>query len=219
MILPEKLNNILKMFKISGEVIKFFENTIENWKVKQEVRGKSLTEVKIHWGIFQVDVLSPLLFVIVTMTLNHVLRKCEGGYKHKFQEKINLIMYMDGIKHFAKNKKRTENPNTGSEDIQLRYMDWIWHRKMGHASNEKRKTSNNGRNRTTKSRKNQNAQRKRNVQALRILEADTIKQAEMKYLRRTRKQLETKVHRRNLIKGINTWAVRQCKIIGTKELP
>ena len=43
-----------------------------------------------------------------------------------------------------------------------------------------------------------------------ILEADTIKQVEMKdkiqkeYLRRTRKLHETKLSRRNLIKGINT---------------
>ena len=46
-----------------------------------------------------------------------------------------------------------------------------------------------------------------------ILEADTIKQMQMKdkiqkeYLRRTRKLLETKLSSRNLIKGINTWAV------------
>ena len=46
-----------------------------------------------------------------------------------------------------------------------------------------------------------------------ILEADTIKQVEMKnkilkeYLRRTRKLLETKLSSRNLIKGIITWAV------------
>ena len=46
-----------------------------------------------------------------------------------------------------------------------------------------------------------------------ILEADTIKQVEMKdkiqneYLGRTRKLLETKHSSRNLIKGINTWAV------------
>ena len=46
-----------------------------------------------------------------------------------------------------------------------------------------------------------------------ILEAYTIKQVEMKdkiqkeYLRRTRKLLETKLSSRNLIKGINTWAV------------
>ena len=46
-----------------------------------------------------------------------------------------------------------------------------------------------------------------------ILEADTIKQVQMKvkiqkeYLRRTRKLLETKLSCRNLIKEINTWAV------------
>ena len=46
-----------------------------------------------------------------------------------------------------------------------------------------------------------------------ILEADTIKQVQMKnkirkeYLRRTRKLLETKLSSRNLIKRINTWAV------------
>ena len=46
-----------------------------------------------------------------------------------------------------------------------------------------------------------------------ILEADTIKQVEMKnkiqkeYLRRTRKLLETKLYNRNLIKGINTWVL------------
>ena len=46
-----------------------------------------------------------------------------------------------------------------------------------------------------------------------ILEANTIKQVEMKdkiqreYCRRTRKLLETKLSSRNLIKGINIWAV------------
>ena len=45
-----------------------------------------------------------------------------------------------------------------------------------------------------------------------ILEADTIKQVQMKdkirkeYLRRTRKLLERKLSSKNLIKGINTWA-------------
>ena len=45
-----------------------------------------------------------------------------------------------------------------------------------------------------------------------ILEANTIKQVEMKdktrkeYFRRTRKLLETKLFSRNLIKGINSWA-------------
>ena len=54
---------------------------------------------------------------------------------------------------------------------------------------------------------------KETYEYLGILEADTIKQVQMKdtirkeYLRRTRKLLETKLSSRNLIKGINTWAV------------
>ena len=53
-----------------------------------------------------------------------------------------------------------------------------------------------------------------------ILEADTIKQVEMKdkiqkkYLKRTRKLLETKLCSRNLIKGINTWAVSLVRYSG-----
>ena len=50
-------------------------------------------------------------------------------------------------------------------------------------------------------------------QYLWILEADTIKQEEIKeklkkeYLRKTRRLHEIKLHSRNLIKDINTWAV------------
>ena len=53
-----------------------------------------------------------------------------------------------------------------------------------------------------------------------ILEADTVKQVEMKdkiqkkYLRRTRKLIETKLSYRNPIKGINTWAVPLVKYSG-----
>ena len=62
---------------------------------------------------------------------------------------------------------------------------------------------------------------KKNYKYLDILEADTINQVEMKdkirkeYLRRTRKLLETKISSRNLIKGINTWAVPLVRYSGT----
>ena len=85
---------------------------MKNWKVEQ-------SEVKIHRDIFQEDVLLPLLFVIAMIPLNHNLRKCTSEYKlSKSQEKTNHLMFMDGIKLFAKNKKRIENSNTGSENIQ-----------------------------------------------------------------------------------------------------
>ena len=54
---------------------------------------------------------------------------------------------------------------------------------------------------------------KETYEYLGILKADNIKQVQMKdmvrkeYLRRMQKLLETKLSNRNLIKGINTWAV------------
>ena len=49
------------MYKNFGEILKFIENTMENWEVELTVGGKDLTEVKIEKGIFQGDALSPLL--------------------------------------------------------------------------------------------------------------------------------------------------------------
>ena len=60
---------------------------------------------------------------------------------------------------------------------------------------------------------------KKTYKYLSILEADTIKQVEMKnkikkeYLR-TRKILETKLSSRNLFKGINTWAISRVRYSG-----
>ena len=45
------------------------------------------------------------------MPLNYICRKYTEGYKFdKLQEKINLFMYMDDIKLFAKNEKVFEAP-------------------------------------------------------------------------------------------------------------
>ncbi len=62
----------LEMYKISGEVIKFIENTMENWRVELTTGGKSLTLVKI-----QGDALSLLRFVIGTFG-GKVMNKYSG---------------------------------------------------------------------------------------------------------------------------------------------
>ena len=83
---------------------------------------------------------------------------------------------------------------------------------MRHASNEKQETTHDRMNRTTTLKKIRTLGKKETNSYLGILEADIIKQVEMKeknlkvYHSNTRKLLETKLYGRNLIKGMNTWA-------------
>ena len=95
------------MYKTSYEVINFIEKFMKTWRVELTTGGRSLAEAKIQRGIFQGDALSPLLFMIAMMPLNHRLRKCTAGYKlSKSKDKINHLM--DNIKQFAKNEKELE---------------------------------------------------------------------------------------------------------------
>ena len=101
--------NSPKMYKISHEVINFIDKTMKIWRVELTAGGRSLAEAKFQRSIFQGDALSPLLFIIVMMPLNHIFRKYTAGYKlSRSQEKINHLMYMDDIKLFAKNEKEPE---------------------------------------------------------------------------------------------------------------
>ena len=96
------------MYKISNEVRYFIEKTMKTWRVELTAGGRRFAETKIQWRIFQGDALSPLLFIIAMMPLNHILRKCTAGYKlNRSQEKINHLMYIDD-KLFAKNEKELQ---------------------------------------------------------------------------------------------------------------
>ena len=62
----------LKMYKMSHEVINFIEQTMKTWRVEPTAGGRSIAETKIQRRIFQGDALSPLLFIIAMMPLNHI---------------------------------------------------------------------------------------------------------------------------------------------------
>ena len=122
-------------------------------------------------------------------------------------------MYIDDIKLFAKNEKELETliqtVRIYSQDIGMEFgIDKCTMLVMI-----------SGKQHLTKRIELSNQEKirmlgeKETYKYLVILQADTIRQVEMKekirkeYLRRTRKLLKTKLYSRNLIKGINTWAV------------
>ena len=148
------------------------------------------------------------------MPLNHILRKCTTVYIiSRSQEKVNHLMYRDDIKLFEKNLKELETLiNTiriYSQDIGME------------CSIEKCAllVMKSGKRHLTDGIELPNQDKIRTLaenetyKYLGIFEPDTIKQIEIKnksqkeYLRRNRKLLEIKLNSRNLIKGINTWAV------------
>ena len=115
------------------------------------------------------------------MPLNHILRKCTAGYKlSRSQEKINDLMYMDDIKLFAKNEKELEtviqSVRIYSQDIGMEFgkekcamlviKSGKRHMTGGMGLPNQDKISMLRENETNK--------------YLGILEADTIKQVEMK---------------------------------------
>ena len=74
-IVPQSwIKDCLKMYKISGEVIKFIENTMKNWRMELTAGGNSLTGVKNSGSDFPGRCAISITFY----------RKCTSGYKlHK----------------------------------------------------------------------------------------------------------------------------------------
>ena len=168
------------MYKISRGVINFIEKSMKNWRVELTAGRKSLAETKIQRGIFQGDILSYLLFIIATMPLNHILRKCTAGYKlSRSQEKINHLIYMDDIKLFAKNWKletlihtvRIYNQDIGME-FDIEKCTLLVMKSGKHYITDRLELPNQDKIRTLAENET--------YKYLGILEADTIKQVEMK---------------------------------------
>ena len=120
------------------KIINFTEKNMENKIVKLTVGGKSFIDMKILRRIFQGHALSPLLFVMVMMPLNHIFRKFTDGYKlHKLQEKSLNTHWRHQI--VSKNEKElktlTQALRIHNQHIGIK----ICHGEMCQANDEKQK--------------------------------------------------------------------------------
>ena len=69
------------MCRVADNIPHLLSKSMESWRTILMAGNEELARVNIHWGIFQGDALSPLLFVIGLIPLSHTLRKVNAVYE------------------------------------------------------------------------------------------------------------------------------------------
>ena len=101
---------------------------------EQGSERQTRAEVRIQSVIFQEDSLSPLLFVIAIMQLNHKIKNTNETTNLPSQsKKINYLIYLDYIKVFATKVKEVV---TLIETMRFGFFVW-WHINLGRLLNAK----------------------------------------------------------------------------------
>ena len=95
------------MYKIYPVLITFMEQGMSHWKTNMTLAYKEEVletgPIRIKRGIFQSDLLSPLLFTISLNPLNIELNQTKYGYQLDKQTKINHQFYVDDLKLYGTN--------------------------------------------------------------------------------------------------------------------
>ena len=166
------------------------------WKTGEWIDSR---KIKFSWGK------NPNRYIVIAIMLfNHILRKCSDEYK--------LRKSQDNFKLFAKNEKESETliqaVRICSQNIR---MDFGLQKCAMLIMRSRKRQMTEGIELLNQE-KIRPFGEKETYKWLGKLEANTIKQAEMKekfknkHFWITGKLFKTKIYSRNLIKGINTWA-------------
>ena len=92
------ISECLETFGIANNVQDFLNSRMKSWNLELNASGKTLGEVHIRSGNFQVDGLSSLLFVLCMAPLTWQLRRGKTGYEWGKKEfKLNHLLFMDKI--------------------------------------------------------------------------------------------------------------------------
>ena len=187
---------------------------MEKWKVMLCSGYSELGEIEIERGIFQGDSLSPLVFVLELTPLNLILRKTKAAYEFsESKEKINHLLFMDDLKLHSRSGKGLDSlvqtVSVFSEDIGMEFGI----EKCAMLVMQKGKIVKSIGIDLPDGKVIKSLQEGESYKYLRILEADRFLEEKMKlnaskeYIRRLRKVLKSKLSGRNLVGGVNSWAV------------
>ena len=103
------INECMDLFGTVENVRNFLEKSMEQWQLLLTSNGEDLGEVDVKRGIFQLDIFSPLLFVLSIVPLSLILRKVNASYQWgKKEYKLNHLLFMDDLKLFSKNEEQMD---------------------------------------------------------------------------------------------------------------
>ena len=88
------IHHCLHRFGVHPMIIDFLDVAMTHSRATLTVNGVALGDVSIERGIFQGDILPPLLFVMCLAPLSVILGQTQKGYKVSHTI-INHLVYMD----------------------------------------------------------------------------------------------------------------------------
>ena len=104
------IQKCMKVFGIAVNVRYFINTSMKQWNTELTASNQRLSYVKIKRGKFQGDSLSPVLFVLVMMSLTLVFQPIKTSYElKKGGKKISQLLFMDDWELFAKMKIKQIN--------------------------------------------------------------------------------------------------------------
>jgi Reverse transcriptase (RNA-dependent DNA polymerase) len=205
----------LDLVKANSVIIQFLKKAMELWKTQLTINNDVIGECNIRRGIFQGDSLSPLLFIIAMLPLSVILNNTKKGFKLDVDStvKVNHLLYMDDLKLFASSLREiTELTNTVSnfsKDIGMEFGL----QKCAVMEVKKGQIIDSSGMDLTDGKKIPGLEAEGSYKYLGMLEADSIKQEQMKkktkqeYLKRVRQILKSELNAGNTVHAINVWAV------------
>ena len=203
----------LQMFGIAENIIDIMSSSMPMWKTNLYANSQHLGSVSIKRGIFQGDSFSPLLFVITLIPITMVLTETDIGYHlEKNGPTLNHLLFMDDLKVFARTEDQVES---------LVSCVWLCCKDIGMEFGlakcavlvMERGKWKKGSGINLPSGESIGDPEASGYKYLGILELDSIQGRQMKesvsetYFKRLKLLLKSKLNARNLIMGINCWAV------------
>ena len=214
MVPHSRIIECLDLFGVAENIKSLLVNSMEKWKVMLCSGNSELGELEIKRGIFQGDSLSPLVFVLALILLSLILRKAKAAYEFsESKEKINHLISKDGLKLYIRSEKGLDSlvqtVHVFSEDVGMEFGI----EKCAMLVMEKGKVVKSVGIELPNGKVIKSLQEGESYKYLGILQADKFLEGKMKlnvskeYIKGLRKVLKSKLNGRNLVRGVNTWAV------------